>query len=473
MSRALSILESVDSLSTISEGVPWNKGAKGILAYLEKEYGEDTDKKISVMNKSGKSKDPKKSELLQKVLAELQSDGTEDTKSEKDPEIDDIHSKIDLALTGKDTKNKSEKEDNTEDIKTKIDDTLGSEEEASPKKSQSKTTKKPNSKVDDLKAQIDAALGSDESDEEPEENDKESSDPTPEIDDALGSDKEKPEEEEPKKKKDKSTKEKDASDLKSEIDAALGDEEDSKTHEKEKDVKGEPDIALDDEESSPNEIEIEETPPEEKSAKDIKGEIDTALGDEETAPEESEETEHTTLSGETLGGVPDLSATVSSYIKKEPNDHESQKVLKKISKFAKSHPKTSDIIGSGLGGINRSIALYYSDKVHKDHPTASSGLTSKHPTISSALIGGPTGMAASASYFARKEGDKPRAEIWEKVAEFAQKHPKTAEQLGGGGINPSLAYLYGSKVKKASKKSKAKKDSETSKTNASNEGEEI
>ena len=419
MGRASDILALVEDIQAISEAIPWGKGSKGVLDHLDSKFGDDTKKKVSSINRAkSKLKDPEKLKTYEKVLAKLQGD-----EPEKEPS----------------------------DIKAKIADALGPDD--SPEKEEKAKPEKDGSAK--MKDEIDAAMGDE---EKPKKEKKKASDIKDEISNALEGDEPEPDEEEPKKKKpvDK---------MKSDIDAALGDKEaDEPEPEKESsdkksvdDVKSEIDTALGDEETG----EPKKKSSGEKSTGDMKAEIDAALSpdgsDTSLPPEKEVPPEHPTVSGETLGGGPGMTEVSSIYAKKADSSSEEAKALKKINKFCQKHPKTAEVIAAGIGGINRAVSFYHSAKAYKEHPTSSSGFVSKHPVIASALVGGPTGLAASASFLARREGEKARAQVWEKVADFAAEHPKTAEVLSGGGMNPALAYHHASKQKKT-KKPKATKE---------------
>jgi hypothetical protein len=382
VSRAKNILEAVDNLH-ISEGIPWGKGPRQVLSHLKTELGDDTKKKISLLNRTkGKMTDPKKIQTLEKVLSMLQAD--------ENP-----------AIEGK----KSKEPDHVVAFNAKAHAVLGDDEGKSEPKG--KEGEKEDHKA--IKAKVDAALGDEElSEKPPQEKGKKASDLKSEIEASLGGEESKTEKEEPKEKKS-------AVDLKSEIDAALGGE-DSVTK-----TGGKPES-------------------------DVLG-----LTDLSSKPEKIEPPEPPVVGGESLGGGPGMAEVSSIYAKKETATPEASKILKSITKFAQNYPSVSRVLSAGLAGVNAAVAHYQSAKSYKENPTSSTGMVSKHPVMTSALIGGPTGVAASASYFARKEEGKPRAEVWENVADFAGKHPKTSSAIGGGGVNPALAYYYASKQKKPKK----------------------
>jgi hypothetical protein len=450
VSRAKNILEAVVSLQVL-EGIPWGKGPNQVISHLKTELGDDTEKKISLLNRSrGKLKDPKKVKTLEKVLSMLQSDetpGAEKGKGKEPDHVADFNAKV-HAILGDDDKAAKPKKKGKEDheaIKAKIDAALRSDD--------SEKEEAPKSKGKDahaeFKSEVDAALGDKESKEKPEKGkDKKAKDLKSEIEDVLGDKKSEQETEAPEEEKGKKAK-----DLKSEIETALGGEESEKESGEKKsapDLKADIDAALGSEE--PVEKGVDE-PQSEKTAPDIHAEIDAALSPDSllSKPEKLEPPEPPVIGGESLGGGPGMAEASSTYAKKESSNPEAAKVLKKVSGFSQGYPNTSKVISSGLGGINSAVAHYQSAKSYKENPTSSTGMVSKHPVMTSALIGGPTGVAASASYFARKEEGKPRAEVWEKVADFAGKHPKTSSVIGGGGVNPALAYYYASKQKKPKK----------------------
>jgi hypothetical protein len=391
---------------SLQEGIPWGGGARQVLAHLKTEVGDDTKKKVSLLNRSkAKLKDPKKIKTLEKVLSMLQEEPTPGKDGVKKDTHAEFKAKVDAALGNDNEQEPAPKEKDTHKaVKEKIDAALGDDSVDEPKKEKSKHS--------EIKAKVDAALGADD-EKELSSKDREA-EARAEVEKALGPDTE------------PSGGQKKASDLKSEIEAALS------------------------------------------SGSGKTDKEGTASSNVLAQPEKPVIEEPPVISGSSLGGGPGMAEVSSAYAKKESANPEASKVLKRIGSFSQNHPNTSKVISAGLGGINPAVAHYQSAKAYKENPTSSTGMVSKHPTMTSALIGGPTGVAASASYFARKEEGKPRVEAWENVADFASNHQKTASILGGGGVNPSLAYFYASKQKKPKKI----KTSDTGVNSSDEKGEE-